>query len=360
MSNLLQLEQKWIKQFDKPLIIAGPCSAESEEQVLKIADDLDKSYVQVYRAGIWKPRTKPGNFEGVGAIGLNWLKKVKEKHNMLISTEVANAEHCKLSMEAGVDIFWIGARTTVNPFQVQEIAEALANTDKIVLVKNPVNPDLELWVGALERLAAMGIKNLGVIHRGFSTYKKSKYRNKPQWQIALEFKNQFPNIPMICDPSHITGNREGILEVSQQAFNFEYNGLMIETHNDPDNAWSDAKQQVTPARLLEILKELEIRKHDGEGTVYQAKISQLRSEIDELDQQILETLSHRMKVVKSIGELKRDHNVAVFQPERWEEISKNIQKEGQKLGLSAEVTQKIIEVIHQESVNIQNEVMSKK
>lgn len=360
MSNLLQLEQKWIKQFDKPLIIAGPCSAESEEQVLKIAEDLDKSYVQVYRAGIWKPRTKPGNFEGVGAIGLSWLKKVKEKHNMLISTEVASAEHCKLALEAGVDILWIGARTTVNPFLIQEIAEALANTDKVVLVKNPVNPDLELWVGALERLAAMGIKNLGVIHRGFSTYKKTKYRNKPQWQIALEFKNQFPNIPMICDPSHITGNREGILEVSQQAFNFEYNGLMIETHNDPDNAWSDAKQQVTPARLLEILKELEIRKHDGEGTVYQAKIGSLRTEIDELDQQILEALSHRMKVVKNIGELKKEHNVAVFQPERWEEISKNIQKEGEKLGLSAEVTQKIIEVIHQESVNIQNEVMSKK
>jgi chorismate mutase len=360
MSNLLQLKQNWIKQFDKPLIIAGPCSAESEEQVLKIADDLDKSYVQVYRAGIWKPRTKPGNFEGVGAIGLGWLKKVKEKHKMLISTEVANAEHCKLAMEAGVDIFWIGARTTVNPFQVQEIAEVLANTDKVVLVKNPVNPDFELWVGALERLSAMGIKNLGVIHRGFSTYKKTKYRNKPQWQIALEFKRQYPNIPMVCDPSHITGNREAILEVSQQAFNFEYNGLMIETHNDPDNAWSDAKQQVTPTRLLEILKELEIRKHEGEGSVYQAKISSLRSEIDELDQQILETLSHRMKVVKNIGELKKEHNVAVFQPERWEEISKNIQKEGEKLGLSGEVTQKIIEVIHQESVNIQNDEMSKK
>ncbi len=360
MSNLLELEQNWIKQFDKPLIIAGPCSAESEEQVLKIAEDLDKSYVQVYRAGIWKPRTKPGNFEGVGAIGLSWLKKVKEKYNMLISTEVASAEHCKLAVEAGVDILWLGARTTVNPFLVQEIAEELANTDKIVLVKNPVNPDLELWVGALERLAAMGIKNLGVIHRGFSTYKKTKYRNKPHWQIALEFKNQYPNIPMVCDPSHITGDRSGILEVSQQAFNFEYNGLMIETHNDPDNAWSDAKQQVTPARLLEILKELEIRKHDGEGTVYQAKISQMRSEIDELDQQILETLSHRMKVVKNIGALKKEHNVAVFQPERWEEISKNIQKEGEKLGLTAEITQKIIEVIHQESVDIQNDVMSKK
>ncbi|MFA9289921.1 MAG: chorismate mutase [Solirubrobacteraceae bacterium] len=360
MINLLEIEQNWIKQFDKPLILAGPCSAESEEQVLKIAEDLDKSYVQVYRAGIWKPRTKPGNFEGVGAIGLGWLKKVKEKYNILTSTEVANAEHCKLALEAGIDILWIGARTTVNPFQVQEIAEALKNTDKIVLVKNPVNPDLELWVGALERLAAMGIKKLGVIHRGFSTYKKTKYRNKPQWQIALEFKKQYPNIPIICDPSHITGNRDAILEVSQQAFNFEYNGLMIETHNDPDNAWSDAKQQVTPARLLEILKELEIRKHDSDGSLYQATISQLRSEIDELDQQLLEAVSHRMKVVNQIGGLKKEHNVAVFQPGRWEEISNRLKAEGLKLNLSEELVEKILEVIHQESVGIQNDVMNKK
>src|SRR5690606_3263482 len=266
-----------INQFEKPLIIAGPCSAESETQMLEIAEKLDKNYVQVFRAGIWKPRTKPNSFEGVGAIGLKWLKKVKEEFGFIIATEVATANHVKLAVEHDVDWLWIGARSTANPFTVQEIAEALKNTDKTVLVKNPVNPDLELWIGAIERLQSQGIQKIGAVHRGFSTYKKTKYRNNPQWQIALDFMDKMPGIPMICDPSHICGNREGIFDVAQQAFNFEYNGLMIETHNNPDQAWSDAKQQITPENLLETLKKLELRKSNDEDAFYHSQLNLLRN-----------------------------------------------------------------------------------
>ena len=350
----------WIKEYDKPMIIAGPCSAESEKQMMTIAEDLDKDYVQVFRAGIWKPRTKPNCFEGVGAIGLNWLKKVKDEFGMKIATEIANANHAKLALEYDVDVLWIGARSTVNPFTVQEIAEALRDTDKTVLVKNPVNPDLDLWIGALERLEGQGIKNLGAIHRGFSSYKKTKYRNDPQWQIALDFKNKLPNIPIICDPSHICGNRTGLFDVAQQAFNFEYNGLMIETHNNPDEAWSDAAQQVTPARLLEILKDLEIRVSDDPDAIYKTGIQNLRHQIDELDNSILDAIAQRMKVANSIGELKKEHNVAVFQPDRWKQIKDNSVKAGVSLGLSEDFVDKLLQAIHQESVAQQNKIMVKK
>jgi chorismate mutase len=355
----MKAKQSWINQFDKPLTIAGPCSAESEKQMLEIASRLDKDYVQVFRAGIWKPRTKPNCFEGVGAIGLNWLKKVKDEYGFKIATEIANANHAKLALEYDVDYLWIGARSTVNPFTVQEIAEALRDTDKIVLVKNPVNPDLDLWIGAIERLQAQNIQNIGAIHRGFSTYKKTKYRNNPQWQIALDFMNKMPEIPMICDPSHICGNREGLLDVSQQAYNFEYDGLMIESHNNPDEAWSDASQQITPERLLEILQKLEIRKSDEEDKFYHSQLNRLRNEIDETDQAILEAISQRMGVAIKIGELKKEHNVAVFQPERWKQIRENSVRQGERLGLSEEFIDKLVKAIHQESISHQNSIMNK-
>lgn len=362
MSKLREIKQDWIKEFgDKPLAIAGPCSAESEEQVLRIAKELDQEYVKVFRAGIWKPRTKPGSFEGVGEIGLGWLKKVKEETGLKTTTEVASAEHVKLAIEYGIDILWLGARTTVNPFLVQEIAEAIktyGGTDKVVLVKNPVNPDLGLWIGALERLEAQGITKLGVIQRGFSTYNKTKYRNKPQWQIVLDFKSKYPNIPVLVDASHICGNRTGIQEVIQQGFNFEFEGTITETHFDPDNAWSDAAQQITPARLIEILKETELRKHKGEGTKYEAEINNLRSDIDEVDQQIWEQITERMRIVAKIGELKKDHNVAVYQPERWESIIRKAKEQGAALGLREEFVEKIIKELHQESLSAQNKIMS--
>lgn len=358
MKKLTDIEQNWIKQFDRPLVISGPCSAESEEQLLKTASRIEKSYIQVFRAGIWKPRTKPNNFEGIGLEGLPWLQKVKAQTGMMIATEVAKSEHVKAALEHEIDILWIGARSTVNPFTVQEIADALEGTDKIVLVKNPIHPDLDLWIGALERLTGRGIEKLGVIHRGFSTYKKSKFRNQPNWQIALDFKNRYPNIPILCDPSHICGNREGIFEITQQAFNFEYNGLIVETHHDPDQAWSDAKQQIIPERLLEILKMIELRKHDNpENSEYQSELDRMRTEIDELDQNLLSILADRMRISQKVGELKRTHNIAIFQPDRWEVVLRGSKRAGVSLGLSEEFTEQIYKAIHQESVNIQNKIM---
>ncbi|NLN33697.1 MAG: bifunctional 3-deoxy-7-phosphoheptulonate synthase/chorismate mutase type II [Flavobacteriaceae bacterium] len=353
-------KNNWIKEFNQPLAIAGPCSAESEKQMMEIAERIDKTLVQVFRAGIWKPRTKPNCFEGVGAIGLNWLKKVKDEFGFKIATEVANANHVKLALDYDVDYLWIGARSTVNPFTVQEIAEALRDTEKVVLVKNPVNPDLDLWIGAIERLQGQNIQKLGAIHRGFSTYKKTKYRNNPQWQIALDFMDKMPDVPMICDPSHICGNREGIFEVSQQAYNFEYDGLMIETHSHPDEAWSDAKQQIPPERLTEILRKIELRKSDDEDALYHMNLARLRNEIDENDQSILESIAQRMSISNKIGELKKEHNVAVFQPERWKQIRENSVKQGEKLGLSEEFIDKLIRAIHQESIQHQNLIMNKK
>lgn len=355
--SLQDLDQNWIKQFEKPLVIAGPCSAESEKQVMEIAERMDRNYMQVFRAGIWKPRTKPGSFEGVGAIGLNWLKRVKDEFNMPIATEVANASHAKLALEFDVDYLWIGARSTVNPFTIQEIAESLRDTNKIVLVKNPVNPDLDLWIGALERLAAQGIKNLGVIHRGFSSHNKSKYRNNPQWQIALELKDRFPNIPILGDPSHITGRRDLIAEVAQQAFNLEYNGLMVEVHNNPDEAWSDAKQQITPETLKDILVDITLRKKNDNSDDFSAKLNRYRGEIDELDNQLLGLLAARMDVAKKIGNLKKEHNVAIFQPDRWNVLKNLAIRNGERMGLSEDFLEHLLVSIHKESVELQNKIM---
>ena len=318
---------------------------------------VDKSYIQVFRAGIWKPRTKPGSFEGIGEIGLQWLKKVKRETGMLTATEIANATHVKAALSYDIDILWIGARSTVNPFTMQEIAESLKNTEKIILVKNPIHPDFDLWVGALERLATQGVKKIGVIHRGFSTYKKSPYRNQPCWQIALDFKDKYPNIPILCDPSHICGEREGIEIVAQQAFNFRYNGLMVETHRNPNEAWSDAKQQITPERLLEILKSIELCKENNTQDIkFQNKLSSLRTRIDELDYNILALLAQRLQLVRDIGILKKSNNIAIFQPKRWEKITEKLEIFGQNLGLSEKFIENFLKMIHQESISTQNQI----
>mgnify|MGYP003950082981 FL=1 len=353
--------RRWLDDFklDHPLVIAGPCSAETEDQVLKIANQLKDTDVSVFRAGIWKPRTKPGMFEGVGAIGLKWLQKVKNETGLLISTEVANSTHVKLALEHDIDILWIGARSTVSPFIVQEIADALKGTEKVVLVKNPVNPDLSLWLGGIERLHSSNIKNLGLIHRGFSTYEKSKYRNIPEWQIPVEVMNRFPDLPMICDPSHISGNRNLIFDVSQTALDLNYDGLMIETHCDPDGAWSDANQQVTPKRLVEIMKDLKMRKVTTDEEEYQNNLIDLRAKIDVIDHALLENLGKRMKISDNIGEIKRSNNVAVLQNKRWNEILGKMILEGEKLDLSEEFILKLFKAIHQESINRQEKVINK-
>jgi len=358
MENKKEMRQ-WLDNFglDHPLVIAGPCSAETEEQVLKIAHELKNTDVTVYRAGIWKPRTRPGMFEGVGAIGLGWLKKVKEQTGLLTATEVANKDHVQLALENDVDILWVGARSTVSPFIMQEIADALEGTDKIVLVKNPVNPDLALWLGGVERLYTANIKKLGLIHRGFSTYEKSKYRNIPEWQIAIEVKNKFPDLPMICDPSHIGGKRDLIFDISQSALDLNFDGLMIETHWDPDNAWSDAAQQVTPDRLIEIMQDLKVRKITTEEQAYQNELSVLRSQIDIADQNLLDILGKRMKVAEQIGTLKRANNVAVLQNKRWNEILGSMILEGQDRGLSEEFILRVFKAIHQESINKQEKIL---
>ncbi len=361
MENSTSL-RTWLDDFklSHPLVIAGPCSAETEEQVLKIARELKDSDVSIFRAGIWKPRTRPGGFEGVGEIGLKWLQKAKAETGLLMATEVANAAHVKLALEHGIDVLWIGARTTVNPFAVQEIADALQNTDKIVLVKNPVNPDLALWIGGVERLYNAGIKKLGVIHRGFSTYEKTKYRNMPEWQIAIELQSRFPDLPLICDPSHITGKRDMILEVAQQALDFNYDGLIIETHIDPDNAWSDAAQQVTPEALKQIFVDLRIRKQTDEADEYNQKMASLRTQIDEIDSKLIESLGKRMKIADKIGALKKERNVAVLQNKRWNEILGKMVLEGEEKGLSEEFVLKMFKAIHQESISHQEKVINHK
>jgi chorismate mutase len=359
MENTKEL-RTWLDDMnlEHPLVIAGPCSAETEEQVLKIAHELKDSDVSYFRAGIWKPRTRPGMFEGVGEIGLRWLKKVKEETGMKTCTEVANAAHVKLAIENDVDLLWIGARSTVSPFIMQEIADALAGTDKIVLVKNPVNPDLALWLGGIERLYTAGIKNLGAIHRGFSTYEKTKYRNTPEWQLAIEFQNKFPDLPLINDPSHITGNREMIFDVSQTALDLNFDGLMIETHFDPDNAWSDAAQQVTPTKLKQIMEDLKIRKETNTEAEYTSSLDNLRAQINVADAQLLETLGKRMKIADQIGALKKDKNVAVLQSKRWNEILGNMILEGESKGLSEEFVLKMFKAIHQESINHQEKIIN--
>jgi chorismate mutase len=359
MENKKEL-RAWLDDMNlnHPLVIAGPCSAETEEQVLKIAHELKDSDVNYYRAGIWKPRTRPGMFEGVGALGLKWLQKVKEETGLKTATEVANRAHVELALEHDVDLLWVGARSTVSPFIVQEIADALQGTDKIVLVKNPVNPDLSLWLGAIERLYSSNIKKLGVIHRGFSTYEKTKYRNNPEWQLAIELQSKFPDLPIINDPSHITGKRDMIFDVSQTALDLNFDGLMIETHIDPDNAWSDAAQQVTPKSLIQIMKDLKIRKETDPEAEYNASLNNLRAQIDVVDSQIIDLLGKRMKAADGIGLLKKQKNVAVLQSKRWNEILGKMVLQGEEKGLSEEFVLKMFKAIHQESINHQEKIIN--
>jgi chorismate mutase len=359
MENKKEMKN-WLDNFklNHPLVIAGPCSAETEDQVLKIAHELKNSDVSIFRAGIWKPRTRPGMFEGVGAIGLKWLQKVKEETGLLIATEVANSNHVKLALDHDVDILWIGARSTVSPFIIQEIADALEGTDKIVLVKNPVNPDLALWLGGIERLYSANIKKLGVIHRGFSTYEKTNYRNNPEWQLPIELQNRFPNLPLICDPSHIAGRRDILQDISQTALDLNFDGLMIETHTNPDKAWSDAAQQITPKVLIKMMEDLKMRKITNEELDYRNSLNTLRTQIDVIDHGLLDNLGKRMKVAIEIGNLKKKKNVAVLQTKRWNEILGKMILDGEEKGLSEEFILRMFKAIHQESINHQKRVIN--
>jgi len=344
----------WLK-FDKiPWLIAGPCSAESEKQVLSIARKLAKSpHVKVFRAGVWKPRTRPNTFEGVGKVGLEWLKAVKAETSLLTSTEVANTQHVELCLDNDVDILWIGARTTVNPFLVQEIANSLKGVDIPVLVKNPINAELGLWLGAIERLYNAGIKKLAAIHRGFSTYVRMAYRNHPNWQIPIELKRLLPNLPLICDPSHIGGRRDFIEPISQTALDLGIKGLMIETHVEPDRALSDSKQQITPKALIELLDKLRARNTAITDKQVKRKIARLRTEISHADSQIIQDLAERMRWVEEIGKLKQQHNISVLQITRWENLLKDHMTKAQQLGLESEFIKAVFELIHAQAVKRQ-------
>lgn len=352
--------RNWLDEMKlaHPLVIAGPCSAETEDQLLRIAHLLKETDTTVLRAGLWKPRTRPGNFEGVGALGLQWLQTAKQQTGLMTATEVANANHVDLALKHDIDILWVGARTTVSPFMIQEIADALKGTDKIVLVKNPVNPDLALWLGAVERFYEVGIEKLGVIHRGFSTYEKTRYRNNPEWQIPIDLHNKFPDLPLIFDPSHVAGRRDIIFELCQTALDLNYDGLMVETHSEPDKAWSDAAQQITPAALKQMTIDLKIRKQEGDAVEFQNKLSVLRSKIDFLDHQLIETLGKRMKISDDIGLLKKNNNVAILQIKRWNEILRKMILEGKENQLSEEFILNIYKAIHQESINHQKKVIN--
>lgn len=341
----------------RPLVIAGPCSAETEEQVLETAHSLAARGNKIFRAGIWKPRTKPGGFEGVGSIGLEWLQKARAETGMYVATEVATAKHTEEALKAGIDILWVGARTTANPFAVQEIADALKGVDIPVLVKNPVNPDLELWIGALERIHNAGIRKLGAIHRGFSSYEKKIYRNMPQWHIPIELRRRIPNLPILSDPSHIGGKRELIAPLSQQAMDLNFNGLIIESHCNPDCAWSDAAQQVTPDVLEYILNVLVIREGVQAST---ENLNLLRKQIDECDDNLIEILSRRMRIVREIGMYKKEHNMTVLQSGRYSEIINKRGQQGKACDMDPEFIKEVFESIHQESVRQQIEIVNKK
>lgn len=338
----------------RPLVISGPCSAESEEQVLATGRALAAQGVKIFRAGIWKPRTKPGGFEGVGVIGLPWLQKLKQETGMLVGVEVATKAHVDAALAFGVDLLWIGARTTANPFAMQELADALQGKDVPVLIKNPVNPDVELWIGGIERIYRAGIHRIGVIHRGFSSADKTIYRNVPQWHIAIELRRRYPNLPIICDPSHIAGRRDLIKPLSQQAMDLGFDGMIIESHCNPDAAWSDAKQQITPDTLKEILDSLIIR----DETIHTESLSDLRQQIDEIDDKIIEILSKRMRISKEIAEYKKEHNMPVLQAGRYDEILTQRSQQGAQLGMSEEFMKEVFEAIHGESVRHQMQLMN--
>lgn len=342
----------------RPVLIAGPCSAETEEQVLKTAHGLKDKNLDLFRAGIWKPRTRPGAFEGIGVQGLSWLKRVKEETGLRTTTEVATGQHVYECMKYGIDVLWIGARTTVNPFSVQEIADALAGSDIPVMVKNPVNPDYKLWVGAIERLYKAGLRRIAAIHRGFSTYGDSKYRNIPRWQMALDLMDEFPGLEVICDISHICGRRDILAETAQKAFDLNFDGLMVEVHPEPDAAWSDAAQQITPQRFGEMLSELNMRSRTSNDPDYLHQIENFRQQIDELDEEIIHLIAQRMQLVREIGYVKKDRNIAIFQPERWRALADACRTRAEKNELSREFITLFLEAIHQEGIEQQEQIMN--
>lgn len=342
----------------RPLIISGPCSAETEDQVLQTAQRLAATgKVDMLRAGIWKPRTKPGMFEGVGAKGLPWLQQAKKLTGLPVTVEVATAKQVQDALTFEVDVLWIGARTTVNPFSVQEVADALRGVDVPVLIKNPVNPDMELWSGAVERVARAGIKQIGLIHRGFSSYGNTEYRNAPMWHLAIDMKLKYPDMPFINDPSHICGRRDILLDTMQKAIDLDYDGFIIESHIDPDNAWSDAKQQVTPERLAEMLNSIIWRREDVNSDEYHAALEKLRQQINQLDDELMQILSQRMKIAEQIGTYKKNNNITILQTNRWNEIIERATKKGEKIGLSKEFITRYFDAVHMESINHQKKVL---
>lgn len=354
-------EKTWLTRTKRPIVIAGPCSAENEDQVLETAKRLKATKkVDIYRAGIWKPRTKPNSFEGVGAIGLPWLKRVKDEVGLPITIEVAKASHVELALEFGIDILWIGARTTVNPFAVQEIADALRGVDIPVLVKNPINPDVALWVGGIERLEKAGIKEVGAIHRGFSNHGEKFYRNRPQWHIALEFRRQRSDLPLINDPSHICGRRDILQEVGQKAMDLDFDGLMIESHINPDKAWSDANQQITPEVLGVMITEMVLREDYEDVKIIQSKLDYYRQEINHIDDELINLLGNRMSIARSIGDYKKNNNMTIFQPKRWNDILDKCRVLAEKNQLSEEFIAQFLNAIHVESINQQEEVFRDK
>ncbi|MFW5487067.1 MAG: bifunctional 3-deoxy-7-phosphoheptulonate synthase/chorismate mutase type II [Desulfovibrio sp.] len=349
----------WGIPHEGPFIIAGPCSAESEEQLVETAKGLKDHPVSLLRAGIWKPRTRPGCFEGVGEKGLAWLKAAGEAAGIPVTTEVANPQHVEACLKAGIDVLWIGARTTVNPFSVQPIADALKGVDIPVMVKNPINPDIELWLGTMERLNQAGITKLAAIHRGFTAYKSSKFRNKPNWKIPIELRRRVPELPMFCDPSHISGKRELVQEVAQTALELTFDGLMIESHIDPSVALSDAKQQLTPDDLGKMLRALTPKRPSTDGAVVRDQIIAMRTIIDEIDKAVIGLLSQRMEVAQSLGKFKKENNISLFQPRRWKETLKSRIESGVERGLSEEFLLRVYQYIHEESLRHQEEATPK-
>jgi chorismate mutase len=348
----------WGLGIEKPAIIAGPCSAETEEQLFQTAMKIKDLGIKVIRAGVWKPRTRPNNFEGIGVEALKWIQSIKKETGLLFAIEVANPMHVYEAIKHNVDILWIGARSTTNPFTVQEIAEAIRGADIPVFVKNPINPDLALWLGAIERFSNVGISKIGAIHRGFASFKKTMYRNMPMWQIALDLKSELNSIPLICDPSHICGTREHIFDVSQKAIDLDYDGLIIETHRDPENAWSDAAQQVTPEVLGSMLKNLKFRKPTSEDIEFITHLEELRQQIDHVDKELFEIISQRMEIVEQIGQYKKRNNVTVFQKSRWQEISGSRKKWAGDLRLNEDFMMELFKLIHDASIKRQEVIMN--
>ncbi|MCX2745001.1 bifunctional 3-deoxy-7-phosphoheptulonate synthase/chorismate mutase type II [Mangrovivirga sp. M17] len=352
--------ETWGSKTNKPLIISGPCSAETEDQLLDTCKQIKQLGINVMRAGVWKPRTRPNSFEGIGTEALQWIESVKNELNVEFAIEVANPQHVEEALKHNIDILWIGARSTVNPFTVQDIADSLKGVDIPVLIKNPINPDLALWQGAIERIAGAGIERIGAIHRGFSSFQQSKFRNEPMWQLPIELKRLMPQIPMIGDPSHIAGERDLIYDLSQKMLDLNYDGLMIETHRNPNQAWSDAKQQVSPQQLKEIIQVLNTRIPNTDDESFTNKLEDLRGRIDQSDRELLEAIANRIRLVEKIGDYKKENNVAVFQVKRWDEVYRSREKWGEALGLNSDFVKELVKLLHTESIKTQTRIMNKK